>query len=288
MSDGAPFWQIANDGNLLSRPVRLTRLDEMGTAERYDVVVDFSRHAKGDKVWLVNLAEHEDGRAPRRTLTIAEALSGDSRDPGVGKVLEFRITGDPPRPDVSQVPPILVPLPDRSGIQVVRERRFEFGRSGRGSDEEPWTIKVDGGDGLAADVTRTSAAPRHGTAEVWHLENGGGGWDHPIHIHFEEGLTIAREPGPVPAAEALGRKDVWRLRPGGKVSVFLQFREFTGMYVEHCHNTVHEDHAMLLRWDIVERGLRPLPTPIPTPAGVTYVDTSALANGSGSSGRGRG
>jgi FtsP/CotA-like multicopper oxidase with cupredoxin domain len=24
-----------------------------------------------------------------------------------------------------------------------------------------------------------------------------------------------------------------------------------GRYVMHCHNVVHEDHAMMIRWDIV-------------------------------------
>jgi hypothetical protein len=45
------------------------------------------------------------------------------------------------------------------------------------------------------------------------------------------------------------------------------------MFMEHCHNTVHEDNAMLLRWEIDNGGapfLRPLPTPIPTPQGVTF------------------
>ena len=53
----------------------------------------------------------------------------------------------------------------------------------------------------------------------------------------------------------------------------MQFRDFGGMFVEHCHNTVHEDNAMLLRWDVNGGGtpfLAPLPTPIPTPKGVTF------------------
>lgn len=77
----------------------------------------------------------------------------------------------------------MIPNPDLSTIPVVRQRTFEFGRSG-GSDSEPWTVKTDGGQGLAADYNRISAAPKMGTCEVWTLKNGGGGRDHPIHIHF--------------------------------------------------------------------------------------------------------
>ncbi len=47
--------QIANDGNLFPSPVPLTQLDEQGIAERYDIVIDFSRYNVGDKVWMVNL-----------------------------------------------------------------------------------------------------------------------------------------------------------------------------------------------------------------------------------------
>jgi FtsP/CotA-like multicopper oxidase with cupredoxin domain len=127
---------------------------------------------------------------------------------------------------------------------------------------------------LPADYGRVSAAPKAGTREIWTLRNRGGGWDHPIHIHFEEGQILDRNgsASSVPAAER-GRKDVYRLRPDGSVKITMQFRDWGGMFMEHCHNTVHEDNAMLLRWEINDGGapmLRPLPTPIPTPRGVTF------------------
>ena len=281
LSDGSPMIQIANDGNLLPRPVVLTQLDEQGIAERYDIVIDFSRYSIGQKVWMVNLAEHNDGRKPDKDLSIAEALSGNSDDPCVGRFLEFRIVRNPAQPDISQVPAVLIPNPDLSGIPVVREREFEFGRGANQTSndpitsfEGPWGIKTDDGDMLAANFGRVSAAPRFGTREIWTLKNGGGGWDHPIHIHFEECQTLARDGSAsnVKAAER-GRKDVWRLRPGGEVTITLQFRDFAGMFMEHCHNTTHEDFAMLLRWEIDDKGapfVRPLPTPIPTPQGVRF------------------
>src|SRR5260370_1836938 len=56
LSDGSQMIQIANDGNLLPHPVTLTALDEMGIAERYDIVIDFSRYSIGQKVHIVNVA----------------------------------------------------------------------------------------------------------------------------------------------------------------------------------------------------------------------------------------
>jgi hypothetical protein len=52
--------------------------------------------------------------------------------------------------------------------------------------------------------------------------------------------------------------------------------------MEHCHNTVHEDNAMLLRWDVNPDGsaeLRPMPTPIPTPQGCTFLDPDDILPG---------
>jgi FtsP/CotA-like multicopper oxidase with cupredoxin domain len=283
LSDGSQMIQIANDGNLLPRSLLLTQLDQQGIAERYDIVIDFSRYSVGQKIWMVNLAEHQDGRRVAKDLSIAEALSGNSDDPCVGKFLEFRIARNPAQPDISQVPATLIPNPDLSGIRVAQERVFEFNSGANQTTNDPitsffgpWGIKTDNqGPTLAADFGRISAAPKFGTREVWTLKNGGGGWDHPIHIHFEECQTLARDgsAGNVPAWEQ-GRKDVWRLRPGGEVKITLQFRDFGGMFMEHCHNTMHEDNAMLLRWEIDGAGgafLNPLPTPIPKPQGVTFI-----------------
>jgi FtsP/CotA-like multicopper oxidase with cupredoxin domain len=230
-------------------------------------VIDFSRYKNGDKVWLTNLCYHQDGKKPAADLSIAQALSGTSSDLCVGKILEFRIVRDPAKPDQSQVLSTLIPNPDLSNVPVARTRTFEFGKSGA-TDAAPWTVKTDGGLGLAADFSKVAAQIKPGSREIWTLKNGGSGWDHPIHIHFEEGQILQRNGSSsnIPAWER-GRKDVYRLHPGGSVTLTMQFREFAGTYMEHCHNTVHEDNAMLVRWDI-NGNLVPLPTPKPTPQGV--------------------
>jgi FtsP/CotA-like multicopper oxidase with cupredoxin domain len=291
LSDGSPMILIGNDGNLLPTPVTLNQLLEMSVAERFDIVIDFSRYRVGDRVWMVNEALFEDGRKVQADLSLNQALAGSSSDPCVGKFLEFRIVRDPARPDTSQVPPVLIPNPDLSQIPVTRTRRFVFGDEGRQTTSDPvttfvgrpWGIGTDGGDQLTADFGRVSGAPKFGTREIWELVNDGGDWDHPIHVHFEEGQILARNgsASQVPAWEK-GRKDVYRLHPDGSVTVSLQFRDWGGMFMEHCHNTTHEDNAMLLRWDINDGGapfLRPLPTPIPKPQGVTFQNPDDILPG---------
>jgi FtsP/CotA-like multicopper oxidase with cupredoxin domain len=296
-----PIYQIGNDGNLLPRALRLTELDQQGIAERFDIVIDFSKFPINTKLHLVNLCEHQDGKLPAKDLTLAQALSGTSADPCVGRFMEFRICANAAYPDKSVVPgfaetypagvpyptsPMLIPNPDLSQIPVAAERTFEFNRGanqttyGDSSFPGPWGISTNGGQTLAADYARISAAPKLGTREIWHLNNGGGGWDHPVHIHFEEGQILDRDGSlnNVPMWER-GRKDVYRLKPAGSLTLTMQFRDFAGTYMEHCHNTVHEDNAMLLRWDVNPNGtaeLNPLPTPMPTPQGVTFIDPNEI------------
>ena len=63
------------------------------------------------------------------------------------------------------------------------------------------------------------------------------------------------------------------------VEVVLRFREHAGSYVEHCHNTQHEDHAMMLRYDVEKSGqFIALPAPLPTWDGVTFVSSTYAPN----------
>jgi FtsP/CotA-like multicopper oxidase with cupredoxin domain len=64
---------------------------------------------------------------------------------------------------------------------------------------------------------------------------------------------------------------------GSEITLAMRFRDFGGAYMEHCHNTQHEDHSMLLRWDIENPGqLSPFLTPEPQWNGCTYTDSFTL------------
>jgi hypothetical protein len=195
----------------------------------------------------------------------------------------------------------MIPLAiDRDDPQLDNARHRSFRFRDDSDDETPWVIRTDGGERVGMDPRRLSAAPRLatgptlagfdgvgangfdslGTMEIWTLE-GNDNWSHPVHVHFEEGVILSRDGAPPPEWETWARKDVYRLGPredsGSTVEFAIRFREFAGTFMEHCHNTQHEDHAMLLRWDIEHPGQTKLmPAPIPTWDGVEYVDTAAL------------
>jgi FtsP/CotA-like multicopper oxidase with cupredoxin domain len=70
---------------------------------------------------------------------------------------------------------------------------------------------------------------------------------------MEEFQILSRN-GLPPREVDRSRKDVVGLGHNETVKAFFQFRDWLGPYPMHCHNVVHEDHAMMLRWDIDETG----------------------------------
>ncbi|TPV92602.1 MAG: hypothetical protein B7733_24930 [Myxococcales bacterium FL481] len=314
-----PFHMVANDGNIMEHAVHFAdgTLPTQGIAERYDIVVDFSNFAPGDKLYFVNLLSHKDGQVTDQAIPLADVLDGtyapiavdtnndgtpdewQGGDPAVGKFLEFRVAAYNGQ-DNSMNPAnyveggnTMIPLrrPSAAEIAAARHRNFEFEKNP--TDEAPWVIETDGGKGVGMDPRRVSAAPQlacdpsngpcapdSGTLEIWRLVNGGN-WSHPVHIHFEEGIILRRDNDTPPPHEKWARKDLYRIGPqpdsGAVVEIALRFREFAGTFMEHCHNTQHEDHAMLLRWDIEHPGQTAImPTPMPTWDGVEYAETVAL------------
>lgn len=322
-----PFHMIANDGNIMEHAVPFPNtqskdLPVQAIAERYDIIIDFKDMPVGTKIFMVNTLQHDKGDGPKGIIPLANILSGlyspglnkDNTwdaDSAVGKFLELRVqpysgTDNSMNPADYEVGKLtMIPKVKFTDAELAnaKHRSFHMGRAGGGgTDAKPWGITTDGvGGTLTADVARVSAAPEIGEVEIWHITSGGG-WGHPVHVHFEEGQLLRRydfdAAGNVynahlpPLWEQGARKDLYRLSSMGKplidgglglpdsslgIDIAIRFREFLGTFVEHCHNTQHEDTAMLLRWDAENPGQATrIPTPMPTWNGVTYVATSSL------------
>jgi FtsP/CotA-like multicopper oxidase with cupredoxin domain len=225
-------------------------------------------------------------------------MAGRSSDPAVGKFLEFRVAGPAAEPDRSMNPAdyeegklTMVTLPTITDEEKAgaKRRTFIFGRS-NGTDEKPWTIKTDGGRGLTEDLKRVSALvsqsgelPTDNGVEIWTFRSGeetsSGGWTHPVHVHFEEGHILSRDGKVPPAWERFGRKDIFNIGrlASTEMEVVFRFEDFLGSYVEHCHNTQHEDFAMLLRFDVNKpRDPVLIRAPLPDWGGVGYAKSYLL------------
>jgi FtsP/CotA-like multicopper oxidase with cupredoxin domain len=249
--------QIAAEGGLLPKPMLRDSI-EIWPAKRREVIVDFSKYMdgtptkKGDVIYLTNTCEMLDGRQITKrgsfAVPMVKFIVGnlpvvpDASDPGLSantfnpnKSLRARFT-----------PP--VPFGNKD---VPKDMDFVLQRGGSAGAETEWLI-----NGLQFDPLAPLWAPNVNTFETWGINNGGGGWTHPMHIHMEEHQVVYRtdsgiahpEDGPVP----LGKEDVVALEPSEQTIIYRGFRTFLGNYVAHCHNLAHEDHNMMFGWSITK------------------------------------
>lgn len=234
------FWQISTDGNLMEKPVQVTS-SRFAVAERVDVIVDFTGLA-GKTFYLENRLEQDDGRGP----------TGDVLPAGQGQKI-LKIVVDGPAVTDNSINPALITqfygFPNTTDApRITRTFRFERGNG-------QW--QVNGqlvGD--CDDPNDIRFAIKRNTVEKWIFQNNSGGWQHPIHMHFEEFQTLSIN-GVAPKNSGIierGRKDVFRLEHNAQAVVYFRFRDFVGKFPLHCHNVVHEDHAMMVLGQINDVG----------------------------------
>jgi len=227
-----PFWQIASDGNLLPHPISVTN-SIIAVAQRMEVIIDFKQFA-GKTLYFENRLEQLDGRGP----------TGNTLPAGAGNlILQIRVGTTVSHPDASVDPathPTFYALPSTAAApRASRSFRFERGNG-------MWKIN---NQLMSSDCAAPRFQVQQNSVERWSLQNNSGSWMHPVHIHFEEHQIMSQN---LPLLDTdVSRKDVFRLQHGETCQLFFRFRDFVGRYPFHCHNVVHEDHAMMLRWDIV-------------------------------------
>jgi FtsP/CotA-like multicopper oxidase with cupredoxin domain len=235
LNNSIPFWHIANDGNLLPRPIQVTSA-RLGVAERHDIIMDF-RPFRGKTIYLENRLKQIDGRGP-------VPPPNDLTPAGQGNLLlQFRVAqGMVSDHSASPSTQTFYSLPNNTETPRI-QRTFKFDRL-----NGQWSI-----NGKFMTCEEIRFAVQKNSVEHWLLTNLSGDWEHPIHIHLEEHQILSRQRQPVTPVE-VARKDVSRLVRNERVQLFFRFRDFTGKYPIHCHNTVHEDHLMMMNWEVAEVG----------------------------------
>ncbi|WP_030257684.1 MULTISPECIES: multicopper oxidase family protein [Streptomyces] len=205
---GDALVQIGSDGGLLAAPVGHDGID-IAPAERFDVVVDFSRYEPGTQVRLVN------------------RLGSDR----TAEVMRFDVSSKEVKDDAT-VPDRLAAVDALDPSAAVATRDFAFRRS----RSDGWTINGD-----PYQPGSSIAAPALGAVERWRFSTD---LHHPVHVHLDHFQVIGRnggDPGPYDA----GWKDTVDLRPAEAVEVLVRFTDYAGTYMLHCHNLEHEDMAMM-------------------------------------------
>jgi spore coat protein A len=93
--------------------------------------------------------------------------------------------------------------------------------------------------------------------EIWEFVNNGGGWVHPIHLHMANFKILSRN-GRAPRPWERGWKETVFLDGNETARVLIKFPEvpvegtgeYTRRYAYHCHLVEHEDHDMMLQFEV--------------------------------------
>jgi FtsP/CotA-like multicopper oxidase with cupredoxin domain len=142
------------------------------------------------------------------------------------------------------VPAALTPYERLDPAQAVRSRKFTM-RIDHSTTPVGHTI-----NGLMFDMERIDERVGRGDLELWTFENISF-LHHPMHLHGAQFQVISRNGGKNPLAPRdYGWKDTIYVRPFESVQVAVRFASWLGKFLVHCHNLEHEDHGMMLNFEV--------------------------------------
>jgi spore coat protein A len=238
LSTGEPFTMIASEGGLAPVPQQVADF-RFGMAERYEMVIDFSKYPIGQRVVLQNLQ-------PKNNIEF----------PNTDKVMAFDVVAEPSTLDGNSIPDQLNPNMAVMGLteaDAVQTRKFEFVRK-----HDEWTVNGHTwADVIASNFTRVEAHPGANDVEIWEFKNDSGGWFHPVHVHLVDFKILDRNGRP-PFDYEKAAKDVVYVGEGETVRVIMRFANQVGRYMVHCHNLVHEDADMMIQYEVGTGGHDPI------------------------------
>jgi FtsP/CotA-like multicopper oxidase with cupredoxin domain len=244
-SNNTPLTVIATDGGLLTRPVE-RRYVMLAPGERIELLADFSKLPVGTQLNLRSLAF--DG---------GDTMGGTPSPLPNGSAFTV-MTVEVTRRGVET---FVIPkkLSTITWPKVSEAVNYKSPRQFRISMGPMMRWKLNGRSFEMEGVTPGETVKLN-TTEVWEFINEVGSgmmgmaMMHPIHIHNVQFKVFERR---IAAAQAAawetvrhgyvdeGWKDTVLLMPGERVKLLLRFKDYTGLYLYHCHNLEHESQGMM-------------------------------------------
>ena len=246
LSTGDPVHIVATDAGMVPI-VQTVSSWRQGTAERYEVLIDFRKYRVGQSLHLRNLSN-----------------KNNIDYPNTNKIMQFQVVDSAPDQHSNYAIPVTLEdggalNPLQGGIatmkltpeMAVTKRTLKLERS-----KGEWRIN----DKTWADVEKSGFSllfgnPKPYDIEQWTITNTSGGWFHPLHIHLIDAKVIARNTnGGKPFAWETGPKDTFYAGENETITALMQFDtglgSTGGRYMVHCHNLVHEDHDMMVQFAV--------------------------------------
>lgn len=266
-SDGTPVTAIGTDGALLEKPETLPYV-MLGPAERIELWADFSGRKPGSELTLQSLpyqgsAAHMGGgmgrgmHGGRGGMGMMEGAASQS-----GKHTIARFTINEQVSDSPKLPDTLIPMhrltaKDASDPNIVVPitigmRHMAFNLNGRAFEMQNYMEQ----EKIPVNTVQRIRIS-HDNRGMGGGRGGGMGMmmalPHPIHIHGQQFQILSRKQNNVDSAYdtvkdgflSSGWKDTVLVMPGEEVEIVKPFKDYTGLFLYHCHNLEHEDMGMM-------------------------------------------
>lgn len=224
--DNRNFFQIATDGGFQENPVPLSHL-LLSAGERSEIIVDFSKDSENANLSL-----------------LVEQLPGSRFE-----AMQF-VVGKPDDNSLS----LHQKLTNINWLweeQATQIRRFSMETVSMGMGGMSGARLTINGKNM--DLGYINEKVKLGSTEIWVIENFAGmmmRFPHSMHLHDVQFQILDRN-GKRPPPEERGRKDTVLVAPGERVRIISQFRDYTGIYMYHCHLLEHEDNGMMGQFEVI-------------------------------------
>jgi bilirubin oxidase len=220
-SDEREFYQIATDGGLVEKPVKLDGL-RLAPGERTELLVDLSKDYK-KTLDLVSFTRDRDGN--RSSFPI----------------LRVDVTKEVAKKNLGKIPTKLTKIQwfEAQNANEQRSFRLTMGREG---------FRINN---LEMDMKRIDHKIPLGNKEIWTISTNR--MVHPFHVHDIQFQILSRG-GKEPYIWENGWKDTVLIYPGEEVQVMMQFLDYADEkypYMYHCHILEHEDKGMMGQFTVV-------------------------------------
>jgi len=227
--DRRTFHIIASDGGFLERPVPMSSV-LLSAGERAEIIVDFSKESS---FAVISLLVEQMGGSSFEAMRIA--VNGTAQVSTMVQTL--RSVEKIPESEATNVRGFIMETMSMGG-----------GRMGMGMMGRRLTI-----NGKKMDINRIDEQVKLGSTEIWEITNRSAmmmNMPHSMHLHDVQFQILSRD-GRLPQPHEQGRKDTVLIMPGETVRIISRFRDYTGVYMYHCHLLEHEDDGMMGQFEVV-------------------------------------
>jgi len=246
--DGRPLTIIGTDGGLLERPAH-RQYAFLSPGERLEIWADFSDRSVGFETALVSLPFDAGGMGGGRMgpgmMMRGRMGQNQSLPNGAGfSVLKINVTKQEKKNQaLHQKLSEIRPLQRDEVANFSHPRQFYLTMR-----HMQWSIN---GRVFQMEEVADDEIVRLGSKEIWEFHNTGGGMmnmmniPHPIHLHGKQFRVIERSGVMHDGFVDEGWKDTVLLMPGERIRILVDFADYPGMFLYHCHNLEHEDMGMM-------------------------------------------